>query len=584
MVHIAGQLQTFIHQQSASASLAQIGNTPEAASLIFSGPQFFIALISGLILAFGFQMLLTNLSVAIGMSVLSASSGSSRDSDSGMGVRTIGIGVGLWTLITVSIALFSACFLAVKMGLFASDLLGAITGLVIWALYFTSLVLISSTTVGSLVGSVVSTATSSFQAIMGTATAALGAQAVSSKFVATASATAAAVRQELLGSMDSEDIQDKLQGYIKALRSPQIDLQGVTQEFEQLLADTDLSAVDSIDGLQHIDRQTFVDLVSSRTDLAKQEINRIADQLYKRWQQTVGQQSNGQWVQELVGYFQSATPDQLVSDQVAQRLDQLLDEMRQRRQSSSPSLLDRVLPMLSSLVMGRTDLSDMDANRITGQIKMVKNQLVEQVDQLATQFSDETERAPSIVRADVENYLLNTYVWQMSPERLRQDFWSVLYDQNADPGLVRRELEQLDRTFFAELLESRGLLSQTEIRKVSQCLDGIRQNVLKTAWAEEATLAQQELLQRVETYLTYTPKAELFSEMGDRAFQEIIQDPDAETVQLHDRLNYLNHSILLSPLAARSDLNRDEAEQVIRRLEPIIQRVNADAEGLQQGG
>lgn len=51
--------------------LAQIPTEPslepraaENAALIFSGPQFFTALISGVLLAFGFQLLLTNLGIA----------------------------------------------------------------------------------------------------------------------------------------------------------------------------------------------------------------------------------------------------------------------------------------------------------------------------------------------------------------------------------------------------------------------------------------------------------------------------------------------------------------------------------------
>jgi len=40
----------------------------------------------------------------------------------------------------------------------------------------------------------------------------------------------------------------------------------------------------------NVDRQTFVNLVSSRTDFSKQDINRIADQLEGAWKQVVGQQ------------------------------------------------------------------------------------------------------------------------------------------------------------------------------------------------------------------------------------------------------------------------------------------------------
>jgi len=54
-------------------------------------------------------------------------------------IRKIETAVGLWTLVTVSIALFIACFLA-KLSLVESTLLGAITAVVIWSTYFSLLV------------------------------------------------------------------------------------------------------------------------------------------------------------------------------------------------------------------------------------------------------------------------------------------------------------------------------------------------------------------------------------------------------------------------------------------------------------
>jgi len=43
--------------------------------------------------------------------------------------------------------------------------------------------------------------------------------------------------------------------------------------------------------LRNIDRQKFVDLVSSRTDLSKRDVNRIVDQLEGVWRQVVDQQA-----------------------------------------------------------------------------------------------------------------------------------------------------------------------------------------------------------------------------------------------------------------------------------------------------
>ena len=47
-------------------------DTPEATSVLISGPKFFIALISGILLAFAIQLLLTNFSLAAGIATARA--------------------------------------------------------------------------------------------------------------------------------------------------------------------------------------------------------------------------------------------------------------------------------------------------------------------------------------------------------------------------------------------------------------------------------------------------------------------------------------------------------------------------------
>ena len=111
----------------------QVSTIPQTVAL-FSAPQFLVALIAGVLMAFAFQLLLTNFSVAFGISAIGGSSNSSNSDESeslGSTIRKIETAVGLWTLITVSIALFIACFLAVKLSLVSSAVLGAITAIVI---------------------------------------------------------------------------------------------------------------------------------------------------------------------------------------------------------------------------------------------------------------------------------------------------------------------------------------------------------------------------------------------------------------------------------------------------------------------
>ena len=160
----------------APITLAQEVLTPEEASVLFSGPKILVALLAGVLMAFGFQLLFTNFSVAVGISSWEIDSDSDDDSESlGKTIRKVQAKVGAWALITVSIALFIACFLAVKLSLIESAFLGAIIGVVIWSTYFALVIWFGSSAVGSLIGSIASTVTSGFQGIIGTATAGIGA-------------------------------------------------------------------------------------------------------------------------------------------------------------------------------------------------------------------------------------------------------------------------------------------------------------------------------------------------------------------------------------------------------------------------
>jgi hypothetical protein len=597
-----------------SMGLAQVVDpgvyTPEQTSVIFSGPQFFIALLSGLVLTFGFQLLLTNLSVAAGISWVGHSSSSSSDSSDSGGTSPgkIGTAFGVWTLITVSLALFFACLLAIRLSLYTSALLGAITGLVIWGTYFCLLFWVSSTTVGSLIGSIIRTATSGFQSLVGTATAALGAKAASNQVAATAEAAVAAVRKELTAGMDTESLSDALRDYLSNLRSPAIDVEGIESEFERLVEESRLSDVADRDTLRQINRDTFVKLVDSRTDLSRQEVNRIADRLYRSWQRALTQVPESDSLAEMVNYLKSARPEELVSDKLNQRIDQLMEEMRRQREmdqsnlsnlanrldrsnqssqgnqgnQNQPGMMGQGLNMLMAVIMGRTDLSDLDVEKIVGQFKSTQNKLTSQANLVASKVSGEPEAPFSVVRADVENYLLNTYPWQLRPERLRVEFRTVIYDASADPNVLRQELESLNRCDFVDILKSRGLLTPEEIRATSIQLESVRQEVLQETTQMARLEATKELQERVYTFLRFTPRDELFTDMGEQAFKHLLTDPDARLDDLQDRFSQFNRELFVQILRSRPDMSEDEVQQVASRMERVMSQVLADAQGVQE--
>jgi nucleoid DNA-binding protein len=579
--------------------------SPSEASVAFSGPQFLIALVAGIILAFATQLVLTNAAVAAGLSFLGGSSDSDSHSNHndqseslGSTINKIGTAVGFGTLVSVTISLFIACFLGVKLSLLTLDVgLGAILGLVIWAAYFCLLVWVSSTAVGSLVGNVVSTATSGLQAIVGTATAALGAKAVNKQVVATAEAAASAVRHEIGSAIDPESIKENLEDYLDTVRPKELDVQSIRKEFENLLSDASLNSLAGAAELRNIDKQKFVELVSSRTDLSKKEVRRIADTLYDVWRQTVGSQqgsgsssSGGNGLGDLVDYLKTVTPGQSKTDELEAKLDRVISEMRSQKQDTRDAkqkaeeqvgplqlTMQQALTSLSGIVMGRTDLSDLDVEKILGQITQAKDKATEQADKMGLPTPPQSY---STIRADVENYLHNTFAWQFSNDKIEQEFRDVLYDPAADPGTVRRELEKLDRSDFVDILKQRGLLTQAQIKQIADQLEAVRKGVLVQVRAEEEKEIVQDLQRQVESYLLVTPKSNFTAEGIKQGFKPIVKDSDADYETLAMRLSRFDRGQMRAILAQRNDITSGEIDPILDELEKQRDEALIESKGL----
>ncbi|WP_019503730.1 hypothetical protein [Pleurocapsa sp. PCC 7319] len=555
------------------------------ASFMFNGPQFFAALLAGVVLAFAFQLLFTNLGVAAGISLAGGSSNSSQNDDNsgGLGstIKKVGMAVGLGTLISVTLALFIASLLAVKLGLFVAPLSGAIVGLVIWAAFFALMMLFSSRAIGSLLGSVANTATSGMQAIFGTATAALGAGAASKQVINTAEAAAAAVKRELGMAIDPVSMRENVEDFLQSVKPAGIDLDRIAQDFEQLLDDENLQEIIDSDSIRNVDRQTFVQLVSDRSDLSKKDAERIATKLESVWNKTTNKLSpSGNPLENFAGYLKTATKEQLTGTDFGGKLDSLVGEMAKGRRSQTTNPMIKAATSfgassLANIVMGRTDLSDFDVDKILDQLQQVGGQIGEQTDKVASQVG--LKNSPeTTVKKDIRNYLANAYPWQLKQSNLDREFRDLIYDPAADPQAVASDLRQINRSDFVELLKQKGMLSQYQIRSTANILEAIRLEVLTTAEAAHSREKNIELMVEVENYLTTTPKENLTPDKIQIEFKPILEDFDASYEELSTRLAVLDRPTLERMLQLRSDMDAIEASAITGELEIARNQVLED--------
>ncbi|MBW4592245.1 MAG: MFS transporter [Brasilonema angustatum HA4187-MV1] len=575
---------------------------PEQATLVFSNPKFLVALVTGVLMAFAFQLLLTNFSIAVGISSLGRGDGSDDSEGLGGTIRKVETAAGLWAVVTATIALFGASFLAVKLSLVESALIGGIIGVVIWSTYFSLITWFGSRAVGSLIGSVVSTATSGFQGLVGTATTAVGANVAKNQMVSSAEEITAAVRRELTSGFDADSIKNTVQKSLAGVQLPQLDIKEIRSQFDKLLKDADLESVADSDLLKNIDRQTFVDLISSRTDLSKEDTNRLVDQLQGAWNQAAQGQNP---TEQVINLLNSATPEELKPEQLGQQLQQLASAAGSKINPSGgivkqgvelglgaalPAVLkkvdfsqidiEKIKPLLQQL---GGKVKQIDVDKITEQLQKLKDQATEQAGQLGSSVASKSPSSKSnTIKADVEEYIQNSLPWDFNSLTIKDEFKQVIYDENANPGTVKRELEELKLEYFANLLSQREDISEAKVKEIAEQMESIRTEVLETVNQADATEKSQNLRTRLEDYLRSTGKAELNPEGIEQDLTKLLEDPEAGVEDLSQRFSDIDRDSLVKLLAAREDINEEEANNIVGQLERTRDNVLNRAKELQE--
>lgn len=245
-----------------AAAHAQDAWDVAAAGAPFSGSYFFVSIVAGLILAIGFQLVLTNLSMAAGVSAVGpfdeASEpgkvprkdvGAHLSERVGRAARKITTAFGLWTIVTASVALFFASWLAVELSLTLNMLVGAVLGLTIWALFYVVMVSFEAAALWSMAGSLARTVSGGLQSAW-RASSSMFAPSPRKEAVDTATEVARAVRQELISGVEMGQIRDDIGRWVAQLTPPRIDPAQLRREIVQLLDDVELRAVADHEGLQ----------------------------------------------------------------------------------------------------------------------------------------------------------------------------------------------------------------------------------------------------------------------------------------------------------------------------------------------
>jgi hypothetical protein len=518
-------------------SVLVVGNSYAQVSPVVSDfvatPQFFISLLAGILLAIGFQVLLTALSVAVGVTAVgnirkkanksSSDSDNNSKDDSGsstpMGVK-ISSGLGIWTLATVSIALFFASLLAVKLSLIGTPIIGITLGLVIWAAFFTTMAYLEIKSVRTLLGTLINTAFEGIRnAISGIQDMFSASQA--SKIENIAEHTIEKVRAELDDSFDMAPINQKIDEYVNRLeataeRTP--DYEQIKQDFINILKDVRIEEKTD----HHLDSkesEIFLKLASEQSGMSKQDVKKMSG-VFKQAQQAVksgdtkedkakkvasqftpaSEEEIDNYVQKIEEYLRSSEREEVNPDAIRADIEAIIENPRHAQSiiGRRAGQMDR--GTLVSLLETHRKMDHDKAEKVVSYVEKAIDKVASKADQAGSRASQQVNEAQHSTQSNVaqaqqaaqersssggsglenrlRDYLARTDRPEIQYDSLKWDIERMMQDPKSSPEIARNRLSKFDKETFMAVLTANDKLSRRDIENLSNKVDESRHRAI----------------------------------------------------------------------------------------------------------
>ncbi|MBF2001685.1 MAG: hypothetical protein IGS38_13280 [Synechococcales cyanobacterium M58_A2018_015] len=554
------------------------------------GSQILAALIVGLLTAFGMQLLLTNLGIALGITTLAgvlrpkavtldASAESSIAAPKSAGFRLgMGTATGLGVLLLINTVLFVACFLATRFSQVQEPFSGAITGLVIWSAYSLLLLWLSSVAVTSLAGMIFGTTVRGFrQLLQGLVALVKGSESQAS----VEAAAIAAVREEVQAALNAIDI-EALTASLQAVQTivhpsalPDNAASGdpaltpiVRQVLQELLQDSSQyrAVAQQIAAEPLLLQEQVHKQLRQQTSLSESEIQQVWSELIRELTRIAELEPNDepkpashpplsrtdlmQLLQtEPAGTEKAAqdTSDAAVPASLPTRLWELLRQMELK-------------PLLTT-IWQRLDLSDWEASQLWQQVQRL----------WSADNASRSNWGGNLVRTDLTDYLLHLPCWEFYAPDFPQQVRLVLWDPDAAPEQVQQQVQAIQASELRHILQQRHDLTEEQVQALTAQIEDVRVAVLEQLAAAVIQEATTELRQHIQDHIQDLWDSEDVSS-ADRvpeSLRELLEHwlHQADPV----RLSLFEPEVLAAWLR-ETPLTDEQRTQICQQIEPLYRR------------
>ncbi len=519
---------TFLMTLVPVALFAQVETFP--ADLLIPGASFITALVVGIILAFGFQLILTNLSAAVGLSAMhspleslrkrveSGGEGQQRQRQGGEEaepveekLRTVNTTFGIWAVITSAISLFFAAWLAVEFSVALTAIAGLTLGLAIWGLFYLITAILEMTAVSSMVGSLMDVARSGFRTVSTTASQILG-TSEEKQAADTTRSIIDAVRGEVFGDIG---VRKTIQNYVDQMKPSYRQL---SREIEGILDNAEIEIHASPD------RETLTarfhtggmaraaasqakekagaarDIMGEEARTDKERAEKIADAAARM--AGMSREDAEKYRHRVEDYLARTGKDELSPEGIKRDIDRLVSDPKAGVDSILARLNEMDRSTITSILAQRKDMDQNEARRVVDMVAGTVNNLKSRYQSTKESGRGATMESQAGMEGRARGFLESTENPELDYEGIKADFETMLHDPRAGADSLIHRLKSIDRNDIKQMiLRSSPNMREEDAERMVSRVENTRDDVI--ARAERMRDEVQTRVQQAEETAVY---------------------------------------------------------------------------------
>lgn len=479
-------------------------------------PQFIVAIIAGVILALAFQVILTAISVAAGITAVGDikekyvkaqlpaedNSGGTDTFDQGYDIDTpTGVKVtsafGIWCVITTSLALFGATALAINLSVISVPITSITMALVIWGLFFLILFYLEARLVNTVLGGLINTATEGLR-------------------------SAAGSMKNLFTASDEKKTEKVISSTIEKIRSEfeEIDTTQFSEPFKALAEKVDKKVPD------------YEQLKKDMEEIVKKSQSNNTQGKYMAMQQVLA---------KAIETYSEEGDDATGPKDKVEQLKTLLNELKSEyknndsKEESAKSMLEK--------------FTDMDRKEIEDNIEKIKNVL--------------QQSKPEIFE---RNSIKQTI------QEIFKDPKSLLY-------LTNNKLNKLNRESIIDALEKNTNLDKQKLNTYADKVEGSINSIVEKFNSDNENSLQRQMETKVADFFNNTGRSELNYDALKGDLKKVLDNPNDSLDVIKKRVNKFDEKTVRSILTKNRYIEDENIDKVLLKVNEVksevLDKVNA---------